>query len=75
MHLRTSKLTTLVLNDHQPSVAPGSPDAILRVHNDRGRHIFIYTYAVPSENCQLLTRILLRYSAFIEVVIINLLQC
>jgi len=49
MHLRASKLTTLVLNDHQPSVAPGSFDAVLRVHNDRGRHIFIYTYAVPSE--------------------------
>jgi len=49
MHLRASKLTTLVLNDHQPSVAPGSSHAVLRVHNDRGRHIFIYTYAVPSK--------------------------
>lgn len=26
MHLRISKLTLLVHNDHQPSVAPGSPD-------------------------------------------------
>lgn len=50
MHLRASKLTPLVHNDHQPSVAPETSDAVLRVHNNRGRH-YIYTYelAVPSE--------------------------